>query len=119
MVPLSERRHRLHGEEIPEVIEGLRLEALWDAKARAHIKRRPKSPPKKTIEKVIAKYKELITEITEKPPETGNIIMINTIEDLAKTAEILAKPILHVKEDSEHILYVINDNTKYKYKAIE
>ena len=25
MVPLSERRHRLHGEEVPEVIEGLRL----------------------------------------------------------------------------------------------
>jgi hypothetical protein len=34
MVPLSERRHRLYGDEIPEVIEGLRLrlEALWDAK---------------------------------------------------------------------------------------
>jgi len=25
MVPLSERRHRLYGDEIPEVIEGLRL----------------------------------------------------------------------------------------------
>jgi len=25
MVPLSERRHRLHPEEVPEVIEGLRL----------------------------------------------------------------------------------------------
>ena len=25
MVPLSERRHRLYGDEIPEVVEGLRL----------------------------------------------------------------------------------------------
>lgn len=25
MTPLNERRHRLHGEEVPEVIEGLRL----------------------------------------------------------------------------------------------
>jgi hypothetical protein len=42
MVPLSERRHRLYGDEIPEIIEGLRLrlETLWDAKkdsARAEI----------------------------------------------------------------------------------
>lgn len=84
-----------------------------------YIKRRPKSPPKKPIEKVIAKYKELITETTEKPSKTGDSIMINTIEDLVKIAEILVKPILHVKEDSEHILYVINGNTKYKYEVIE
>jgi hypothetical protein len=49
MVPLSERRHRLYGDEIPEVIEGLRLrlEALWDAKedsalrARARVALKP------------------------------------------------------------------------------
>ena len=28
MVPLSERRHRLHGDEVPEVLEGLRLRLL-------------------------------------------------------------------------------------------
>ena len=33
MVPLSERRHRLYGDEIPEVIEGLklRLERMLEA----------------------------------------------------------------------------------------
>jgi hypothetical protein len=33
MVPLSERRHRLYGDEIPEVIQGLRLrlEGLLEA----------------------------------------------------------------------------------------
>ncbi len=29
MVPLSERRHRLHRHELPEVVEGLRLR-LWE-----------------------------------------------------------------------------------------
>lgn len=82
-----------------------------------YIKRRPKSPPKKPIEKVIAKYKELITETTEKPPETENTIKMNTIEDLAKTAEILAKPILHTKEDQDYVFYVINGNTIYQYTA--
>jgi hypothetical protein len=80
-----------------------------------YIQRRPEAPPKKTIEKVIAPYKELITETTERPPETENTIKINTIEDLAKTAEILAKPILHTQEDQDHIFYVIDGNTKYLY----
>ena len=35
MVPLSERRHRLYGHEIPEVIEGLRLKLEGLLKERA------------------------------------------------------------------------------------
>ena len=32
MVPLSERGHRLYGNEIPEVVGGLRLEVLVEAR---------------------------------------------------------------------------------------
>lgn len=82
-----------------------------------YIRRRPEMPPKKTIEKVIATYKDLITEATEKPPETENTIKMDTIEDLVKTAEILIKPILHTKEEHYHLFFVIDGNTKYQYKA--
>jgi len=82
-----------------------------------YTQRRPEAPPKKPIEKVISPYKDLITETTERPPETENTIRINTIEDLAKTAEILAKPILHTQEDQDHVFYVIDGNTKYLYTA--
>lgn len=34
MVPFSQRRHRLHGEEVPEAIEGLRLRLLQHLKTR-------------------------------------------------------------------------------------
>lgn len=84
-----------------------------------YIKKRPEAPPRKPIEKVIAPYKELITETTERPPKTENTIKINSIEDLAKTAEILAKPILHTKEEQDHIFYVIDGTTKYQYITLE
>lgn len=82
-----------------------------------YTQRKPEAPPKKPIEKVMAPYKDLITETTERPPESENTIRINSIEDLAKTAEILAKPILHTQEELNHIFYVIDGNTKYMYKV--
>jgi len=90
---------------------------LLAASAVLYIKRRPETPPRKPIEKVIAPYKDLITETIERLPETENTIRINTIEDLSKTAEILAKPILHTQEDQDHVFYVIDGNTKYLYTA--
>lgn len=90
---------------------------LLSGSAVLYTQRRPKAPQKKPIEKVISPYKDLITDTTERPPETKNTIRINTIEDLAKTAEILAKPILHTQEDQDHVFYVIDGNTKYLYTA--
>ena len=83
-----------------------------------YIQRRPKTPKKpKPIQKLIAPYRELITETTEPPPDTPNTININTLEDLAKTAEILARPILHHQEDTQHTFYIIDQDTKYIHKT--
>ena len=74
---------------------------------------------KPKIEKLLAPYKDLIIETTEPPKTTPETITINvtTIQDLAKTAEILARPILHKIEAEEHTFYVIDNNTKYRHKT--
>jgi hypothetical protein len=90
---------------------------LLTGSAILYIRRRPEMPPKNIMEKVIATYKELITETTDSPPETDITIKMGTIEDLVQTAEILIKPILHTKKDQDHIFYVIDGNTKYQYKS--
>ncbi len=63
----------------------------------------------------MAPYRDLITETTEPPPPTTNTIKVSTLEDLAKTAEILARPILHTHNDTQHTFYIIDDNTKYTH----
>jgi len=71
----------------------------------------------KPLKKIIAPYQELITETHEEPPATATIINLNTLEDLAKTAEILARPILHAHTDHRHTFYVIDEGTTYQYKT--
>jgi len=82
-----------------------------------YIKYKPAPPPTKIIEKLTAPYKELIAKTTQKPPETKTTIETETLEDLAKIAEILARPILHTTHEKEHIFYIIDDNTKYQHKT--
>jgi hypothetical protein len=81
-----------------------------------HIKTKPKTP-QKTIKKLTAPYKELIAETTQKPPETKTTIETETLQDLAKIAETLAKPILHTQQAGEHTFYIIDNETKYQYKT--
>jgi len=71
------------------------------------------------MKKIIAPYRELITETTEPPPDTPTTINVNTLEDLAKTAEILARPILHTQEGPQHTFYIIDQDTKYQSKLRE
>jgi len=82
-----------------------------------YIRYEPAPPPTKIIEKLIAPYKELIAKTTQKPPETKTTIETESLEDLAKIAEILARPILHATDDKEHIFYIIDNNTKYQHKT--
>lgn len=82
-----------------------------------YVRYKPPTPPTKAIEKLTAPYKELIAKTTHKPPETKTTIEMETLEDLAKIAEILARPILHTTIDTEHIFYIIDNNTKYQHKT--
>lgn len=82
-----------------------------------YIKYKPPTPPTKMIEKLTAPYKELIVKTFQKPPKTENSIEVESLEGMAKIAEILAKPIFHTTDYKEHIFYIIENNTKYIYKA--
>jgi hypothetical protein len=41
------------------------------------------------------------------------------MKELTKTAEILARPMIHTKNGKEHIFYIIDGNTRYQYEAKE
>ncbi len=106
-------------------VQGQRATSIMAAAASAialaastllYVKYKPAHPPEKRMEKITDPYKDLIAETTRKPPETEVTIELETIEDLAKIAEILARPIFHTAEDDEHTFYIIDNNTKYLYK---
>ena len=82
-----------------------------------YLQQRPRTPQTKPMKKIIAPYSDLITETTEPPPDTPTTININTLEDLAKTAEILARPILHTQQGTQHTFYIIDQDTKYQHKT--
>lgn len=79
-----------------------------------------KTKPKKEkiqADKLLVEYKDLIIETQELPkmsPE-ATIIKVEDMKELAKTAEILARPIIHVTEGMQHIFCIIENNTKYQY----
>lgn len=68
------------------------------------------------MEKLIVPYKELVAETVQKPPTTETTIEVKTLEDLARIAEILAKPILHATGTDGHVFYIIDNNVKYQCK---
>jgi hypothetical protein len=81
-----------------------------------YIKTKPKTE-QIPLEKIIAPYKDLIIEAKEPPkttPET-TIINVETIKELAKTAEILAKPIILTRKPRP-TLTIIDQNTIYQHK---
>ncbi|MDH5451557.1 MAG: DUF5305 domain-containing protein, partial [Candidatus Bathyarchaeota archaeon] len=87
----------------------------------AYLKLKPTFPqqPPKPIEKIIQPYKDIIAQTTEPPSKTPQTktITLTTLEDLAKIAETLIKPILHTQKDEEHIFYIIDNDTTYQYTA--
>jgi len=80
-----------------------------------YIKTKPRTK-EMSLDKFIAPYKDLIIEAHEPPkisPE-NTTINVETIQELAKTAEILAKPIILTRKP-EPTLTIIDQNTIYKH----
>jgi cell division protein FtsL len=79
---------------------------------------RTKPTVKKPLEKTTAPYKDLIVETAEAPktlPQTT--ITVKDLKELAKIAEILAKPIIHVAENGKHTFYIIDENVMYRFRV--
>lgn len=72
-------------------------------------------------EKLISPYKDLVVEAKAIPEfsEDTLIIEVRDLEELAKTAEILARPIFHAHSGSEHSFYVFDTEMTYVYRTGE
>ena len=85
----------------------------------AYLKLKPTFPQKspKPIEEIIQPYKDIIAQTTQLPSKTRQTttITLTTLEDLAKIAETLIKPILHTQQVEKHVFYLIENNTTYQY----
>jgi hypothetical protein len=93
---------------------GLSFSAYYYSKAR-------KKTGQLSVDKLIATYEDLIVKAKESPQTPQGIIVIDveSLQELVKTAEILARPILHTANGNEHLFYVIEANTKYQYRILE
>jgi hypothetical protein len=83
-----------------------------------HKKTQPKTE-KLALEKLIAPYRRLIIETREMPKamQEPTVVNIGNMKELAKLAEILARPVLHTVSGNEHVFYVVEANTRYEYKT--
>lgn len=78
--------------------------------------------PKK-VEELVEPLRELVVELSEEPkvPPGGAVVRVGRMEDLAKVAEGLVKPVLHVKlpspEGEEHLFLVLDGSVRYEYRV--
>ena len=83
--------------------------------------RKPKLSLAEEAKKSKKKYKELLGEAAQCPPikEEETVIDMVSLEELAKIANNLLKPILHKLEPNEHIYWVVDGLTRYRYVVKE
>ena len=67
------------------------------------------------------KYKDIIVDVTDLPPTTAGQISIpvESLDDLAKAADQLLRPVLHKAEAEKHTYCVIDGLTRYEYVSEE
>lgn len=68
-----------------------------------------------STQKLLEPYKHLIIEAQENTASTTSTVNVTSIPELVKAAETLCKPILHIKNDNEEVLCIIEGTTKYQY----
>jgi hypothetical protein len=80
-----------------------------------HKQQQHATPKTITNSKLLEPYKHLIIEATENVDATTSTIKVSSIAELAKAAETLNKPILHIKNSTQDVLCIIEGTTKYQY----
>jgi hypothetical protein len=91
-------------------LTGLILSTLFYKKQRI-------TQPKQHANKFMQSHKDITIEGTGNESILFTVINVKTLDELVKTAEILAKPIIHAKkEDEKHIFYIMDAQIKYQYQ---
>lgn len=123
---VSTKQGAITAQEVVKVpnVENMRLVGLVGAIASAvglvigialYFRRKPDAKAG-AAEKAMAELRDMMIETTV-VPEAKTTVNTESIEDLAKTAEILARPIMHVKAPSEHVFFILDGETKYQFKT--
>jgi len=83
--------------------------------------RKPKFSLAEEAKKSKKKYKGLLGEVAECPSirEEETVIDMVSLEELVKTANNLLKPVLHKLEPNEHIYWIVDGLTRYRYVVKE
>ena len=65
------------------------------------------------------RHKGMIVEVKEIPDiKAGEtVVKVDSLDDLAKTAENLMKPLLHQVCDQTHVYYVFDAGVRYEYRV--
>lgn len=71
----------------------------------------------KSIDKMISPHKDIIVDTAQVPPVTKAVVETSSLDDLVRTAEVLARPIMHSVAGNEHTFFILDGETKYQYKA--
>ena len=62
------------------------------------------------------KYKNLIIKTDSQAPEHDAVISVGSIEDLIRLSDDLAKPIIHSKNESTNVYYIMDGTMKYVFE---
>ena len=86
-----------------------------------HVKLIPISPAEKEANWARRKYKDVIVDVSELPKVSimQTVVEVNCLDDLAKTADQLLRPVLHKVEPGKHTYCVIDGPTRYEYVSYE
>jgi hypothetical protein len=72
----------------------------------------------KSIDKMISPHKDIIVDTAQVPPVTKAVVETTSLDDLVRTAEVLARPIMHSVMGNEHTFFILDGETKYQYKIV-
>lgn len=81
------------------------------------LRSRPSEAPK-SIEKMMSPHKDIIVDTAQVPPITKAVVETSSLDDLVRTAEVLARPIMHSVVGNEHTFFILDGETKYQYKIV-
>jgi hypothetical protein len=95
------------------VISGIALVA-----ALALYYRSKPSELRRSVEKMISPHKDIIVDTAQIPPATNSIVETTSLDDLVRTAEVLARPIMHSVAGNEHTFFILDGETKYQFKIL-
>jgi len=84
-----------------------------------HLKGARRGSASTRAHKVLEDYKEMVVEASALPPEGLVVVNLNSLEDLARAAEVLMKSIIKVVDYEGQLYCVIDGSVRYQYKLRE